>query len=127
MHHYRNFTVFPTKTRSSRIIDIVEFLHHHITVPSIIPEDKVINAIAQLKNELSFLSTPNKDNQLEALANLRTLFSKHRKSVSPSHAVQDKKTRRNIRQSLTLTKNFQGSCATTKTALTHVQGQVLTS
>ena len=83
--------MFPTKTRSSRISNTVKFRHHCITVPSITHEDKIVNAITQLKNELASIPTPNKDNQLEALANLRTKFSKHSKEVLPSHISQDNK------------------------------------
>ena len=60
LHHYRNFTVFPSKTKSSRISDTVEFRHTCITVPQITPEDKVINAITKLKSELESIPTTDK-------------------------------------------------------------------
>ena len=33
LHHYRNFTFFYSKTRVSRVSDIVEFRHDIITTP----------------------------------------------------------------------------------------------
>jgi len=60
LHHYQNLTVFPSKTRSSRISNTVEFRHRYITVPQITPEDKVINTITKLKHELAVIPTPNK-------------------------------------------------------------------
>ena len=76
MHHYRSFTVFASKTRSIKISDTVQFRHATITVPKITPEDKVIQAMSQLKTELAAIPTPNQHNQLEAMSHLRTLFSK---------------------------------------------------
>ena len=63
-------------------------------MPSITSEDKVINTVTQLKKELASTPTTNKCNQLESLTNLRTLFSKHSKAVSPSHVSQDNKNER---------------------------------
>ena len=57
-----------------------EFHHASITVPQIKPEDKVINSIAKLKNELESIPAPEKDNQIEAMSNLRNLCSKHSKT-----------------------------------------------
>ena len=65
LHHYRNFTVFPSKTRSSRVSETVEFRHASITAPQIKPDDKVINAITKLKSELASIPTPDKNNQIE--------------------------------------------------------------
>ena len=86
MHHYRNFTVFPTKTRSLRTSDTVEFRHKSITVQQITLEDKVMNEITKLKSNLAPIPPPNGSNQLEALDNLRSLFSKYREKITPSYS-----------------------------------------
>ena len=70
-HHYRNFTVFSTKTRSVRTSDTVEFRQASIIATQITSEDIVINASTALKRELAAISTPNGSNKLETLANLR--------------------------------------------------------
>ena len=49
LHHCRNFAVFASKTRASRVSDTVELRHSVITAPKIAPEYKVIHAISQLK------------------------------------------------------------------------------
>ena len=90
LNHYHNFNVFPTTTSSSLVSDTIEFRHNNITVPQIIPADKVINAITKLKSELESIPTPNKKNQLEALENLRTLFSKCSKTVLPTYDALNK-------------------------------------
>ena len=74
---------FPSKTRVSRVSDAVEFRHASITVPQITSEDKVIHAITKLKSELASTPTPNKHDQLEAVSNLRNIFSKYSKSMEP--------------------------------------------
>ena len=68
MHHYRNFAVFASKTRSIKTSNTVEFRHATITVPTITPEDKVIQAISQLKTELAAIPTLNQHNQLEVIS-----------------------------------------------------------
>ena len=72
--------MFPSKDRSTRVSDTVEFRHVSITAPQITPEDKVINGITKLKSELAFIPVPNEDNQIEAISNLRNLFYKHSKN-----------------------------------------------
>ena len=67
LNHYRSFKVFPSKTRSPRISDIVEFQHSHITVPEVSPEDKVIDTITKLKRELASIPSPNDSNQMKAI------------------------------------------------------------
>ena len=53
------------------------FHHSTITVPQITPDDKLVNSITKLKSELSSILIPDKDNQIEAIANLRNTYSKH--------------------------------------------------
>ena len=90
LYYHRNVTVFLSKTRSSRVSDTVEFRHAIITVPQITPEDKVINAITKLKSELAFIPAHSKHNQIEAIANLRNLFSKHSKNwEAPNNNTDD--------------------------------------
>ena len=72
--------MFLSKTRSSRVSDTAEFRHTSITAPQITPGDKVINAITKLKSELASIPTHDKNNQIEAIANLCTLFSKYSKT-----------------------------------------------
>ena len=86
-HHYRNFTVFPSKTSTLRVSDTSELRHASITVPKITPEDKVINTIAKLKSELASIPVLDKNNQIEAIVNLRNLFSKHSKSDAPNRTL----------------------------------------
>ena len=62
MYHYRSYTVFPTKTKSLRTSDTVEFRHHYITTPAVSPKDKVIDAISRLKKELASIPSPNSTN-----------------------------------------------------------------
>ena len=59
MNHYHNFTVFPTKTRSFRTSDTVEFLHTSMNVTQITLEDKLINGITKIKSTLAAIPTPN--------------------------------------------------------------------
>ena len=72
---------FPSKTRSSRVGDTVEFLHAIITVPQITPGDKVINDITKLKSALASIPVPTKHDQIEAISNLINMFSKHSKCL----------------------------------------------
>ena len=65
--------------------DTVDIVHASITVIQITLEDKVINEITKLKSELAPIPPPNGSNQLEALANLRSLFSKYREKITPSY------------------------------------------
>ena len=67
MHHYHSYTVFPTKTKSLRSSDTVEFYHYYITAPAVSPKDKVIDAISQLKKELASIPSPNSTNQIVAI------------------------------------------------------------
>lgn len=72
------FRVFTNQTRTPRISDTIEFLHEYITVPYVSKEDKVIDAIAQLKKELSGTPTPSSSNQLVATQRLQEIFSKYK-------------------------------------------------
>ena len=67
MYHYCSYTVFPTKTKSPRTSDTVEFRYHYITTPAVLPKDKVIDAISQLKKELASIPSPNSANQMAAI------------------------------------------------------------
>ena len=80
LHHYCCFTVFPSSTRTPQTSNTVEFRHHYITVPTITPEDRVISAIAKLKQELASIPSPKSEHQLSALYNRKTLFSKYKES-----------------------------------------------
>ena len=44
------------------------------------PADKAINVITKLKSELASILEPDKNNQIDAITNIRTLFSKHCKT-----------------------------------------------
>ena len=70
------FTIFPTKTRTPRISDAIEFSHHYITVTHVAPEDKVINSITKLKQKLAIELSPNSSNHLTAIKQLKSLYSK---------------------------------------------------
>ena len=77
LHHYRNFTVFPSKPQAIRVSDTVKFRHAYITVPEIKPEDRVIEAIAKLKAEITTLPATNASNQIQAIEKFRELFTKY--------------------------------------------------
>ena len=87
LYHYRCFTVFPIKTRSIRQCETVEFRHDIITVPVVTPEDKVVNAISKLKQELAAIPSPSSNNQLTAIERLQTMFSKF-KNNEPSTTIE---------------------------------------
>ena len=94
LYHYHSFTVFPMKTRSIRHCDTVEFRHGCIIVPAVTPEDKVVNAISKLKQELAAIPSPNSHNQLNAIEKLQTMFSKYKNSeqpatIDPNHDIVD--------------------------------------
>ena len=81
---------FPSKTRSSRVSDTVEFRHAIITVPQITPGDKVINDITKLKSALASIPVPTKHDQIEAISNLINMFSKHSKSLeAPNKTTEE--------------------------------------
>ena len=82
LNHYRCFTVFLTKTRTPRTSDTVEFLHNFITVPHVTPEDRVINAITKIKQELAAVPSPNSSHQLTAIKELKSVFSKCKEKES---------------------------------------------
>ena len=89
-YHHRNFTVFSAKSRAPRVSTTVEFLHAVITMTKSTPEDKAIHATSQLKIELACVPTPNKHDQIEDVANLRNLFSKHSKSMTnPNETTEE--------------------------------------
>ena len=46
----------------------------------ITPEDKVVDAVTKLKQELAAITSPNSYNQLNAIEKLQTMFSKHKNS-----------------------------------------------
>ena len=48
MTHYRCQRVIPKITRSIIISDTTEFRHHHITQPSVTPEERVIHGLKKL-------------------------------------------------------------------------------
>ena len=48
MTHYRCQHIIPKLTRSMMISDTTEFRHHHITQPSVTPEDRVLHGLIQL-------------------------------------------------------------------------------
>ena len=79
IHHCRNYTVFPSKTRAIRISDTVEFRHDRIIVPEITPEDRVIGAITRLKAELGAITSPSRNDQLHVIENTRDVFTKYRR------------------------------------------------
>ena len=81
--------MFLSKNRSSRVSDTAEFRHTFITVLQIIPEDKVINAITKLKSELASIPVPDKNNQIEAIENLRNTFSKCSKTCDAPNKNKD--------------------------------------
>ena len=59
LNHYRCFTVFPTKIRTPRISDTIEFRHDYIIVPHVKPDDKVINSVNKIKQELAVVLSIN--------------------------------------------------------------------
>ena len=83
VHHCTTIEIsqFPSKTRSSRFRDTVEFCHDTITATQITPENKVINSITKLKSELACIPAPNEHNQIEDILTLRNLFSKCSKKL----------------------------------------------
>ena len=80
LHHYRCFTVFPIKTISIRHCETVKFCHNFITVPVVTPEDKVVNSISKLEQELAAITSSSSNNQLTAIEKLQTMFSKYKKN-----------------------------------------------
>ena len=48
MYHYRCQKVVSKGTNTEMASDTIEFRHYKLTLPSVTPEDKVINGVQQL-------------------------------------------------------------------------------
>ena len=45
LDHYRYQHVISKETKAEKVSDTVEFRHHHITTPSLTPEDVLVHSI----------------------------------------------------------------------------------
>jgi len=71
---YRCFKLVKCDTQSQVIWDTVEFRHAYWTIPTLSPEDKIINGLQVMATALSNAPQPTSVTQLEAIAQLRELF-----------------------------------------------------
>jgi hypothetical protein len=79
LEHYRCYTVYITKTRSSRIVETVEFFPHQLKIPSPSSSDLATQAAAELTHVLLNLQPAGPfcqvgDEQAIALRKLATIF-----------------------------------------------------
>ena len=97
MYHYCSYNVFPTKTKLLRISDTVEFRYHFITTLAVSPEDKVIDAISQLKKELASIPSPNSTDQIAAIKQMQLLFTQYKNNTT---TIAEDQSVKNINTSL---------------------------
>ena len=82
---YRCFKLFKYDKQSQVISDTVEFRHAYRTIPSISPEDKIINGLQVMATALSNAPQPTSITHLEAIAKIRELFvAWHKLGISGS-------------------------------------------
>jgi hypothetical protein len=98
LEHYRCYTVYITQTRSSRIVETVEFLPHQFKIPFPSSSDLATQAVAELTHALlnpqpagPFCKVG--DEQAIALRKLETIFkvskpNKVSKKLTPQNEVE---------------------------------------
>ena len=83
MTHYRCQCVIPKIMRSMMISDITEFRHHHITHPSITPEDRVLYGLQQLTAALQGSPSSLSGDQICALWSLQDTLNNWSGDTTP--------------------------------------------
>jgi hypothetical protein len=75
MEHHRCFKIYVTKTRATKVRDMVFFKHQYITNPVVSPESLVVAAAQQLTTALKE-NIPTGNETAEALKKVSVLFTK---------------------------------------------------
>ena len=71
MTHYRCQRVIPKITISMMISETTQFSHHHITKPSVTPEDRVLHGLQHLTADLQGAPSSRSGDQIRALKSLQ--------------------------------------------------------
>ena len=77
--------VIPELTRSMMISDTIEFRHHHITQPSITPEDRVLHGLQQLTADLQGSPSSQSGDQIRALQYLQYTLNNWAGDTTPQY------------------------------------------
>ena len=96
MTHYRCQRVITKLTRSMMISDTTEFRHHHITQPSVTPEDRVLHRLQQLTAAIQGSPYSQSGDQIRALQYLKDTLTNWsvdttpKELTAPQHDKKDK-------------------------------------
>ena len=75
LHHYRTFSVISKETKRQQFSDTAEFCHSYLTQPSLTSKGRITHTMSILACALIELPTATYNTQLDAITNLRDLFS----------------------------------------------------
>ena len=87
LKHYRCQLVIPKLSKSLVTSDTTEFRHHHITQPSVTPDDRVTHGLQQLVSALQGGTPSRSSEQLDAIQQLQDTLTGWSADVSPTGRV----------------------------------------
>ncbi|KAL7502169.1 hypothetical protein ACHAXN_000208 [Cyclotella atomus] len=88
--HYRGVhNCYTKETRSERLSDMVVFKHKHMTNPTMMHADKLMQALANCKSALQGVTNGKQDQQLQELQQIVEQAGAHIHQITNSQAQQD--------------------------------------
>ena len=88
LNHYRAFRGMLPSTKGERISDTVKLQHHAISMPTLTPADRILEATRQLKDAISQHPKRAPMKEMEAIDMLRKVMMGERKQELPQNSVQ---------------------------------------
>ena len=86
LQDYRCHTILAKATRAAQISDALEFRHHHLTQPEVIPMDRIVHGVNKLTCALQDAPHIACDNQLFAINTLHQAIQRWTTSNKPPRA-----------------------------------------
>eukprot|EP00957_Ditylum_brightwellii_P077976 5927085-Ditylum_brightwellii.AAC.1 len=73
LKHYRCYTVVMKQSTAQRITDTVQFQHHNMKLPKVMPTERIEKAVRELTNAIKANPTEGLVNYIEAIQCLRAV------------------------------------------------------
>ena len=78
MESYRCDKVIPRDTMAVCLSDKVKYRHHHLTLPTVTPADRIVHGIHLLTSALHNVFTTRSDAQIKAIGDLGDIYQQWR-------------------------------------------------
>ena len=84
MDSYRCDRVIPRDTMYVCVSDTVEYRHHHLTLPTVTPADRILHGLHSLTSALHNVPPTRSDAQIKAISDLRDICQQWQTTTNPA-------------------------------------------